>query len=557
MARIHVTVSLSVLLAVAGLQSACVHCYVTGVGEEEGPVVTTRYGKIQGLYADNATLFLGVPFAAPPVGSLRWEAPQDSKSWGENVYNATTYKPACPQFHCETLSPPLVCHKKMAEDCLYLDIYGPRLTSASGLPVMVMIHGGNFVHMSGSSPIFDGRYLASSREIILVNINYRMGALGFLVTGETTNDARGNYGIQDQVMALKWVQENIHAFGGDPSKVTLFGQSAGAQSTLIHLTLPESAPYFRNAIVESSPIAIPYKRFPEAIILGGLFAELVGCQPRNMNCLRSKSANEITYAQYLARSKVSSLKLLEFFEPWGPFVDGQFIKAEPLALIREGQFSRKPLIIGTTSEETVLYVYSAWNTSVNNVLYGEVIVATYPGHAVEIIYMYPPSYPRDERDTMVKMSTDLVFLCPTRNATRIMRASGVSDVWMYVWDHAFSFQGWGPITFCEGRVCHGSEIVFLFHTEAKGNFTFTPEEKVLSEEIMDFWTNFAKTGDPNNPGRNSTGNKSGRSATALQWPVYAQDGDWPAFRFKTPASIIDTNYHGPYCDFWDTIGYAA
>nr|KAG5690610.1 hypothetical protein BaRGS_022614 [Batillaria attramentaria] len=482
MARIHVTVLLSVLLAVAGLQSACVHCYVTGVGEEKGPVVTTKYGKIQGLYADNATLFLGVPFAAPPVGSLR--------AW------------------------------------------------------RVVLDAG-FLRVCPIQPHF------------LRRICWATGALGFLVTGETTNDARGNYGIQDQVMALKWVQENIHAFGGDPSKVTLFGQSAGAQSTLIHLTLPESAPYFRNAIVESSPIAIPYKRFPEAIILGGLFAELVGCQPRNMNCLRSKSANEITYAQYLARSKVSSLKLLEFFEPWGPFVDGQFIKAEPLALIRDGQFSRKPLIIGTTSEETVLYVYSAWNTSVNNVLYGEMIVATYPGHAVEIIYMYPPSYPRDERDTMVKMSTDLVFLCPTRNATRIMRASGVSDVWMYVWDHAFSFQGWGPITFCEGRVCHGSEIVFLFHTEAKGNFTFTPEEKVLSEEIMDFWTNFAKTGDPNNPGRNSTGNKSGRSATALQWPVYAQDGDWPAFRFKTPASIIDTNYHGPYCDFWDTIGYAA
>lgn len=341
--------------------------------------------------------------------------------------------------------------------------------------------------------------------------------------------------------------------------MTLYGQSAGAQSSLIHLTLPSSAPYFRNIIVESSPIAIPYKRFPEAIILGALFAELAGCLPRDMNCLRSKSANEIAYAQYQSRSKISSLKLLEFFEPWGPFVDGNLIKAEPLTLIQAGEFSRKPTMIGTTSEETVLYIYSAWNSSVNNLKYGETVLATYPRHAVQILYMYPPSYPTDERDMMVRMSTDLVFACPTRNATRIFAGGATNDdIWVYVWDHAFSFPGWGHITFCEGRVCHGSEIVYLYHTPGKGNFTFTADEEALSQQIMDFWTNFAKTSDPNKPS-DSNGSRLRPSASrnSIYWPAYSQFRNWPFYRFKTPDSFIDVNYHGPYCDFWDTIGYAA
>lgn len=476
-----------------------------------GPVVTTRYGKIQGLYSGSAAVFHGVPYASPPVGPLRWETPADPLPWGNEVYNATEVRPACPQVHCEDLSPPLVCPKKTAEDCLYLEIFTPRgpPANSSGWPVMVYMHGGNFEHMSGASPLFDGRTLASTKDVVQVNMNYRVGALGFLVTGETSRDARGNYGILDQQQALKWVTENIKAFGGDNARITLFGQSAGAQSTLLHLTLLSSAPYFHRAIIESTPIAIPYKRFPEAILLGELFAELAGCAYRDMNCLRSKTANEIATAQFRARKKVSSLKLLEFFEPWGPFVDGELIKGEPLEMVKAGQFQQKPLIIGTTSEETVLYVYSAWNNSVNDLKYGEVVAATYPGHVVKILYMYPPSYPTDERDEMVRMSTDLVFACPTRNATRIMRSHGNNNIWVYVWDHAFSFPGWGQVFFCEGRVCHGSEIVYLFHTEKAGNYTFTREEEVISKEIMDFWTNFAKTGDPNNPGfEKQTGTRS-------------------------------------------------
>nr|KAG5711537.1 hypothetical protein BaRGS_025964 [Batillaria attramentaria] len=155
---------------------------------------------------------------------------------------------------------------------------------------------------------------------------------------------------------------------------------------------------------------------------------------------------------------------------------------------------------------------------------------------------------------MVKMSTDLVFVCPTRNATRNIRSHGVKDVWLYVWDHAFSFPGWGHVTYCEGRVCHGSELVYLFHTEWAGGFKFTADEEVLSSQIMDFWANFAKRGNPNSFG--ATRQKSS-AVEALNWPAYSSESSWSNYRFKAPTSEIEVKYHGYNCDFWDTIGYAA
>lgn len=558
------TFSWYTVVGLLALPSCLPHRLATGQSE---PVVTTKYGKIRGFYQDNVAIYYGIPFARPPVGDLRWRVSQDPVPWGSRTYNATAQKPACPQTHCDLLSPPLVCPAQQSEDCLYLDMFTPKDASINGsanYPVMIFVHGGNFVRMSGTSPLFDGRKLSGTRGVIVVNFNYRMGALGFLVTGQTAKDATGNYGILDQQQAMKWVQRNIRPFGGDPDQVTIFGESAGAESVLLHYTLPSSDPYYRGAIVESSPVAIPYKTFPEAVVLGALLAELLGCTPRDMNCLRTKTAAQIAAAQWQTRSKVASLKLLETFEPWGPYVDGQFLQGQPLDVLRRGQFSDKPLIVGTVSEETVQYIYSAWNRSVDTRTYEEAVLATYPGHFLNILRRYPAAQTGDERDTMVKMSTDLVFACCTRNATRYIsaRAAGArkapeSRVWAYVWDHAFSFPGWGHVTECEGRVCHGSELVYLFHTEWAGNYTFTPDEQVLSGQIMDYWTNFAKTGDPNGLARSlGSGGRNGPRLTPL-WPQYGPDGSWPYFRFQSPSGTVDTDYKKDNCDFWDTVGYAA
>ncbi|XP_055955260.1 crystal protein [Patella vulgata] len=442
----------------------------------------------------------------------------------------------------------------VSEDCLYLDIFTPLNTNAtSGLAVMVYIHGGNFVHMSANSLLFDAQVITMKGNIVHVNVEYRLGVFGFLVTGPGDQEAHGNYGIRDQQLALKWVQENIRGFGGDPAKVTLYGQSAGAQSTMIHLSNPESAPYFQQAIVESSPFTIPYKSYTEALILSSQFSNLAGCTPLDIECLRRKTSEELVFAQFQSRSKIASLKLLEAFEPWGPVVDGILVDKQPLVNLANGEFSKKPIMLGTTSEETRIYIYSAWGSRVDNLKYFEVVIGTYPRQSLKILYEYPPDQPTDERDDLSKLSTDLVFVCSTRNATRSLIKHGNANTWLYIWDHAFSFPGWGNITFCEGHVCHGSEIPYVFQTASLAGFKYTPDEIVLSDLIIQYWTNFAKTGDPNK----GMDDDKYYVQNAPVWPVYTKTAKYPILHFQTPASSVENDYQQRLCDFWDTIGYSA
>ncbi|XP_046360493.2 crystal protein-like [Haliotis rufescens] len=517
------------------------------------PVVDTKFGKLEGVETSTNYAYYGVPYAQPPVGALRWTPPRDPAQWS-SVYSATNIKPGCPQYKCENFNPPLVCPTHVSEDCLYLNIWAPLGTNiTSSLAVMVYIHGGNFVHMSGGGLLYDGSVLSQKGNVIVVNVDYRLGALGFLVTGTEDGDAVGNYGILDQRLALKWVSENIKAFGGDSSRVTLFGQSAGAQSAVIHLASEESSALFRNAIIESSPFSIPYKTHAEALILGAHLASPLNCTARDINCLRQKNSVDIAQAQFISRSKLSSLRYLEEFEPWGPWVDGVTVKAEPVTAMDKGLFQKKPVMIGTTSEETRLYIYSAWDKPIDTVIYTAAILATHPNHGVDIMYEYPPDEPQDQRNNLAVVATDFIFGCASRHVTRKMLEYGVRDVWLYVYDHAFSFPGWGNMTFCQGHVCHGSEVPFVFQSAGRGGFKYTPDELALSDLVISYWSNFAKTGDPQGlPGSRD------KVKAVPAWPRYdaeIQQLHWPYQHFQTPKSFVDPNYNGPYCDFWDEVGY--
>ena len=333
--------------------------------------------------------------------------------------------------------------------------------------------------------------------------------------------------------------------------MTLFGQSAGAQSILIHMTSDGSYPYFDNAIVESSPLSIPMRTFPEAVVLGAMFTELANCTVRDMHCLRRKTGTQIAYAQYLARKKVTSLRLLEAFEPWGPYIDDKLVFKEPVYQFQSGKFAKKPIMIGTTSQETRLYIFGAWSHPVSSLTYAELVMATEPAHSLEVLSMYPPNNPKDERGNLVLLSTDLVFVCSTRNVTQNIIKFGENQVWMYVWDYAFKFKGWGNVTFCQGYVCHGSEIPFVFQSAGLGGFKYTPDELQLSNDVIEYWTNFAKTGDPN-----KSSDKC-RRKDAMNWPIYTNDNSWLQMRFKAPGSSVDSNFRGHYCDFWDHVGYNA
>ncbi|KAK3086085.1 hypothetical protein FSP39_013279 [Pinctada imbricata] len=469
---------------------------------------------------------------------FRWQNPINPKPWTPTVYDATFVRPGCPQNGCKDMNPALVCPDKVAEDCLFLYIWTPlNANSSSNIPVMVYIHGGNFVHMSAGSLLFDGENLANKGQVIIINVEYRLGALGFLLTKDTQKGkgATGNYAILDQQQALRWIYENIKGFGGDPEQITLFGQSAGAQSTVVHLMNKESSKYFKRAIIESAPVSIPFKDKTEMLFIGNLLADQLNCPEGDLTCLTSKTAEEIAEAQHITRPIPSSLKLLEFFEPWVPYVDGDIVPYQPLEAMRRGLFTNKPIMIGTVTEETRIYVYSAWSNNLTPFEYAAALAATFPSEIANVLELYPPPPLDDDRDALIVPATDYVFTCCTRGST-----------WLYVYDHAFSFPGWAPFNYCQGHVCHGSEIPILLRSWSNGNFTATPDEVALSEQLMIYWTNFAKSADPN------TGLKSN-----LMWPKYTLDGKWPYMHFKTPADENGVNWRGKYCDFWDAVGYKA
>lgn len=322
------------------------------------------------------------------------------------------------------------------------------------------------------------------------------------------------------------------------------GQSAGAQSTVIHLMKTESSQYFRRAIIQSAPFSLPFRSRDEAIFLGDLLAEELKCKTNDLECMKQKTADEVATAQKNIRNEPTSLKLLEFFQPWGPYVDGDIVPLEPLIAIKNTTFFDKPILIGTVTEETRIYIYTAWKTPLSVRQYIEVLVATFLLDAEEVLLQYPSSSSEDQRDTLVQLGTDFLFTCSTRNYTRNILDKGNTNIYHYIYNHAFSFPGWGQFKYCDGHVCHGSELPFLFQT--KGNFTITPDEGVLSEALLYYWTNFIKNGNPN----------MGHGVD-LTWPPYLQETDWNYMLFETPKRFIGSHYRSDQCLFWDKIGYKA
>ncbi|CAF5199309.1 unnamed protein product, partial [Rotaria magnacalcarata] len=215
---------------------------------------------VLGYETPMARVFYGIPFAQPPVGPLRWNRPVAISRWAPKVINATKPPPACPQRSCDIHS--LLCPTNISEDCLYLNIFTPLLNISSRsslLPVMIFITGGTFQFLGASLPIYEAERFVNTTNVICVFIQYRLGALGFLATGTGPNDLHGNYGILDQRVSIAWVNENIDIFGGDPNQITLFGQSAGAQSTALHYVTSEMQSFFQAAIIQSSPMLLPFR----------------------------------------------------------------------------------------------------------------------------------------------------------------------------------------------------------------------------------------------------------------------------------------------------------
>ncbi|TTK00920.1 Anoctamin-1 [Bagarius yarrelli] len=447
----------------------------------DDPVVLTHSGPVRGLTLNKAHVFYGIPYAAPPVGPKRWLAPQPVSRWTK-PYNATFPRAACVQACVEEFFND--CPHKVGEDCLYLNVFVPMSVNLSvktkdPLPVMVWIHGGDFIAGSASKPLYDGRFISNYSNTVVVNVEYRLGAFGFLVTGKNPErSAVGNYGVLDQQAALRWVKHNIAAFGGDPEKVTLFG---------------------------------------EVLVLSSKF--------------------------------INPFRFLEVFETWGPHLDGELITEQPLAAFQSGHFqSSKPLLIGTTSEEGVIFVYGAFNCSLSVLECFLYTTAIFKQHTFKVLQKYLPVYRnKDTRSMLSQIVTDFIFLCPARRVARSAVKMG-GATWLYVFDHTPSdHKIWAGLPFCYDHACHGAELPFQFDSAAAANFSFTPKERCLAEQMVCYWGTFAHFGDPN-----SHTTPFCRKQRLTAWPKHTPAERWPVLNFTLHPRLQHGN-RDQFCDFWDQL----
>lgn len=339
-------------------------------------IVTTRLGRVQGLRLpmpdrSHVVAFLGIPFAEPPVGKKRFKPAEPKKPWND-VFEAIDYSNACYQYvdtsypgfpGTEMWNP----NKIMSEDCLYLNVWVPASPRPHNLTVMVWIYGGGFYSGSSSLDVYDGRYLAHSEKVVVVSMNYRVGAFGFLALNGSS-EAPGNVGLLDQRMALQWVQDNIQYFGGNPKQVTIFGESAGGASVGMHLLSPESRPKFTRAIMQSGVPNSPWATvsFDEARRRAIKLAKFVGCPDDDdaelVDCLRNKQPQELIDHEFQVLP-YSSLFRFSFV----PVIDGVVLPDTPEAMLSSGNFKDTQILLGVNQDEgSYFLIYGAPGFSKDN-----------------------------------------------------------------------------------------------------------------------------------------------------------------------------------------------
>ncbi|XP_038046536.1 cholinesterase 1-like [Patiria miniata] len=482
------------------------------------PTVTVEQGVLVGTTETfeetqfinvNKTIdvFKGIPFAEPPVGPLRFRPPVEKKPW-VGTYDATNFRDACMQ------NPAYVGNPPVSEDCLHLNIYAPKPALPEGAPVMVWIHGGGFSSGSSRELMYQGQSLVASGDVIVVSINYRLNAFGFLTTGDEA--LPGNVGLMDQVLALKWIKENIAAFGGDRNRVTIYGQAAGSASVSFHILSQLSEGLFDRAIMQSGTAFSPWafsedmeRLRKQAFDIG----QKLGCGASEstalVNCLRDKNATDIDRA------------LGSSFHFFAAVVDGSFLVDTPEALYAAGRYNHVDLLLGTTKDEGTLFIldqprFSHYVTSkepptlsrqdFDELIDGEVFLDGKMKPVDDAIRMQYIDWSKadfsdhDYFRSFVEYATDFYFASGTDMVARF-HFNGNDSVFLYQMTHVPSvsiFRQGGPGWLGCGNA---EDISFVFGLPFISNMAplyaaFTDEERGLSVEFMQFWTSFAETGNP-------------------------------------------------------------
>ncbi len=510
-------------------------------------IITTK-GSVCGTSNANSTTayaYLGIPYAESTTGTNRWVAPVEKQAWS-GVYEATAFGASCPQPTTKLTT---------SEDCLSLNVWTPVGPGSSlSLPVMVFIYGGAFISGASSLPVYNGAYLASKQNIVIVTINYRVGAFGFLNYGSTLN---GNFGILDQQAALKWVQDNIAQFGGDPNQVTIFGESAGAMSVGIHLTAaPDSSSLFRAGIMESNPFGIPYKSPTQAKAFGKNLAKQLGCdnttEDSTISCMRSATTSQVLTASLSTATLVKPIisnGLIDIL-PWAPVIDGTVIEQEPIVAIEQGNLT-KTVIMGVNKDEGILFSVMMMNLLKNKLGQDNMTCLEYKvfvedmfsiSNAANILKQSRYGCSSGSITTQLSdLINDYIFLCGNHYAAKQAVANNNNNLFAYGFEVIPSFNLESSVSDCASKSCHGAELPFVFNSATNTGHTFTTTEQSIADMMGAYWANFATT----NP----------TSSSSLQtWPAFSNSSS--VFLFNTTSSGPTQNVSYSVCtDFWDTIGY--
>lgn len=480
-------------------------------------VVTTKYGKLEGSYQDGIYSFKGIPYAVPPTGAFRWLPPQPPKPW-TGTRPAKEYGAIAPQSTMPSGGGfgPDFSGQPQSEDCLYLNIWTPGLDNAKRA-VMFWIHGGAFIMGCGSEDFLDGGHLASRGDIVLVSINYRLGAAGFLNLKEITANripATGNEGLLDQAAALDWVQENIAVFGGNPKNITIFGFSAGGMSVGTLLALPAAHGKFQKAMNRSGAFMV--NPLDKAVRMAEQFLNTTGSKPYDVDGLYRLSSEQLLDAQQKLSFQPGTAGGLTF----EPVIDGTVLPEHPLAALRKGAAKDIPVMAGNMLDEfksMALMNPSLRNTDeagladqLNKILPEEIV----PG----LIAVYQAELPkRGSKATPAEIygsiQTDMTFRIPTIRLVEAQRDQG-----MPVYNYLFTYPS--PALGGVMGATHGLDNPLLFGMPNASFTGDTPEVRQLSYKIQDSCTAFARTGDP--------------SCFLLgRWPAYGPDRQTMIFDLKT------------------------
>jgi para-nitrobenzyl esterase len=493
-------------------------------------------GRLEGYLDDGVEYYLGVPYAEPPVGTLRWRPPVRALGWGGTRVVQDIPSP-CTQFS------PVGGRLMGSEDCLYLNIWTPEEKPDEPMPVMVWIHGGGFILGQNAYLPQESALLARRENVVVVAPNYRLGIFGFLThealaAEDPAHPSSGNYGIMDQTEALRWVRDNIAAFGGDPENVTIFGQSAGGVSVCAQLASPPAAGLFHQAIIQSGPCVTPMATTPGVNALGSEAERRLGCKdaPDTLSCMRAMNTEAV--ANTLPPDP--TLGFREGYTRWYPVIEPIALPRQFMDAFESGDFNRVPVINGTTRDEATLLIWLSHNfrfkpLGADQYMSRLIRLAGSEAAAAKVAAQYPLEHYASPFEALSEAFSDGFFNCPARQQARAIGQH------VPLWSYQFDYDG-APffIPWADLRAYHAAEIQYV--TGQPWSFfrsDFQQRERTLAASMMGYWGQFARSGNPNPQGSNA-------------WPVYDERDLTLLFNLQ---NSVAAGVHRQACEFWQDLPY--